>query len=316
MSSQAHGSSSSSSHGSRGGGGGGGGGGGDGGVYGPSGGDATRAQQTRHARRLYVGGLPPGSTEDDLLRFFTNAIQRATAPHGLPPDMGPAVLQTYINPDKFFGFVELATMELTASCLGLNGVRYDSHLGSTTLRVRRPNDFKPELVPLTMQPLSYFNLSNIEIAAGAAPGPMLVPGAPSGPRRDNTTGRVFIGGLPYHLTDDEVKELLGAFGPIRDFNLVRDPGSVTSKGYAFVEYLDHMSTETAIAGLHGLPLAGKTLTVRMAGTQGTDGGAPAPAATTQLYAQLQMVQQMQQQQQGPYEPPPQAEPPMGGGYGW
>jgi splicing factor U2AF subunit len=37
-------------------------------------------------------------------------------------------------------------------------------------------------------------------------------------------GKVFVGGLPYHLTEEEIKELLGAFGPLRSFHLVKDTG--------------------------------------------------------------------------------------------
>ena len=49
-------------------------------------------------------------------------------------------------------------------------------------------------------------------------------------------------------------ELLSAFGPIRQFHQVRDPGSVTSKGYAFCEYIDPNTAEAAILGLNGLKI--------------------------------------------------------------
>jgi RNA recognition motif-containing protein len=39
-------------------------------------------------------------------------------------------------------------------------------------------------------------------------------------------GKVFVGGLPYHLTEDEIKELLSAFGPLRSFHLVKDTGTI------------------------------------------------------------------------------------------
>jgi hypothetical protein len=48
-------------------------------------------QQTKHARRLYVGGIPPGTTEDQIERFFTDVINRAITfvgasnPGGDPP---------------------------------------------------------------------------------------------------------------------------------------------------------------------------------------------------------------------------------------
>lgn len=42
--------------------------------------------------------------------------------------------------------------------------------------------------------------------------------------------RVFVGGLPYYLTDDQCKELLGSFGAIKSFDLVKDRETGTSKG--------------------------------------------------------------------------------------
>ncbi|CAN0060726.1 unnamed protein product, partial [Choristocarpus tenellus] len=62
----------------------------------------------------------------------------------------------------------------------------------------------------------------------------------------------------------QVKELLSAFGPLKSFHLVRDPGAQNSKGYAFCEYVDQAVTPMACEGLHGMTLGDKTLTVRPA----------------------------------------------------
>ena len=55
--------------------------------------------------------------------------------------------------------------------------------------------------------------------------------------------KVFVGGLPNYLNEDQVKELLTSFGQLRAFNLVKDVTSGLSKGYAFAEYLDHLVTD-------------------------------------------------------------------------
>ena len=217
-------------------------------------GDSAKQQQTRHARRLYVGGIPPGTVEEDLSVYFNNVIARATAPTVL--EGGPPVVQIYINPEKCFAFVELTSIELTTACLTLDGMKYDHRTGTSIIRVRRPNDFKPELMPTNLQPLANFNLNVFGMANSVAEGP----------------GKLFIGGLPYHLADEQVKELLSAFGTLKSFHLVRDPGSVTSKGYGFCEYLDVMTTQLAIQGLNNLEIGEKALTVRIA-TNNT-GGAP------------------------------------------
>lgn len=55
--------------------------------------------------------------------------------------------------------------------------------------------------------------------------------------------KLFIGGLPNYLTTDQVKELLSSFGQLKSFNLVVDPTTNVSKGYAFAEYLDTSLTD-------------------------------------------------------------------------
>jgi splicing factor U2AF subunit len=57
--------------------------------------------------------------------------------------------------------------------------------------------------------------------------------------------KIFIGGLPTHLTADQVKELLSSFGQLKAFNLVVDQNTGVSKGYAFCEYLDPSLTDQA-----------------------------------------------------------------------
>lgn len=91
--------------------------------------------------------------------------------------------------------------------------------------------------------------------------------------------KLFVGGLPYQMTDAQLIELLSVFGPLKGMHLVRDAGSSTSKGYAFFEYTDPAHGDYAMVGLHGLELAGKPLTVRRANPLGT--GA-IPAATAPL----------------------------------
>ena len=102
---------------------------------------------------------------------------------------------------------------------------------------------------------------------------------PDGPNK------IFIGGLPYHLKDVEVMELLGAFGPIRSFHLVKDdPTSTQSKGYCFVEYVNPDVTPIAVSGLNGMDLGGgKTLSARIAATR----GASTAGESTNYFAQLE-----------------------------
>jgi splicing factor U2AF subunit len=42
--------------------------------------------------------------------------------------------------------------------------------------------------------------------------------------------RVFVGGLPYYLNEEQCRELLGSFGAIKSFDLVKDRETGNSKG--------------------------------------------------------------------------------------
>lgn len=57
--------------------------------------------------------------------------------------------------------------------------------------------------------------------------------------------RVFVGGLPYYLTDDQCRELLASFGAIKSFDLVKDRETGNSKGCA-VSFSYETSSHTCV----------------------------------------------------------------------
>lgn len=58
---------------------------------------------TRQARRLYIGNIPFGITEDLMISFFNDKMQQS----GLTSAPGNPVLAVQINMDKNFAFVEV-----------------------------------------------------------------------------------------------------------------------------------------------------------------------------------------------------------------
>jgi RNA recognition motif-containing protein len=78
------------------------------------------------------------------------------------------------------------------------------------------------------------------------------------------TPKVFIGGLHRNVTETHVEKLMMPYGSIVRVNLVLQPGSAASKGFAFCEYATIEQAAAAVAALDGRALLGRRLQVRPA----------------------------------------------------
>ncbi|XP_021902214.1 splicing factor U2af large subunit B-like isoform X2 [Carica papaya] len=203
-------------------------------------------QATRHARRVYVGGLPPMANEQAIATFFS-CVMAAIGGNSAGP--GDAVVNVYINHEKKFAFVEMRTVEEASNAMALDGIMFEG----VAVRVRRPTDYNPALAAALgpSQPSPHLNLAAVGITPGAIAGA-------EGP------DRIFVGGLPYYFTEAQIRELLESFGPLRGFDLVKDKDTGNSKGYGFCVYKDPAVIDVACAALNGLKMGDKTLTVRRA----------------------------------------------------
>lgn len=94
-------------------------------------------QATRHARRCYVGGLPPSANEQTVATFFSGAM---AAVGGASGGVGDCVVNVYINQEKKFAFVEFRTVEEASNCMALDGIVYEVSLSvSVSLYRQNPN---------------------------------------------------------------------------------------------------------------------------------------------------------------------------------
>lgn len=196
---------------------------------------------TRQARRLYVGNIPFGVTEEEMMEFFNQQMHLS----GLAQAAGNPVLACQINLDKNFAFLEFRSIDETTQAMAFDGINFKGQ----SLKIRRPHDYQP-MPGLTDNPASSVPGSGL---AGVVS--TVVPDSPH---------KIFIGGLPNYLNEDQVKELLMSFGQLRAFNLVKDSATGLSKGYAFCEYVDITITDQAIQGLNGMQLGDKKLVVQRA----------------------------------------------------
>ncbi|XP_045212493.1 splicing factor U2AF 50 kDa subunit-like [Mercenaria mercenaria] len=195
---------------------------------------------SRQARRLYVGNIPFGVTESAMMDFFNDQMKMS----GLAQAEGNPVIAVQINLDKNFAFVEFRSVDETTQAMAFDGINFQGQ----SLKIRRPRDY--------------------QVLPGMSENPSVnVPGVVSTVVQDSPN-KIFIGGLPNYLNEDQVKELLTSFGPLKAFNLVKDSATGLSKGYAFCEYVEMMGgpsvTDQACAGLNGMQLGDKKLIVQRA----------------------------------------------------
>ncbi|KAI9016309.1 hypothetical protein CLU79DRAFT_764373 [Phycomyces nitens] len=198
---------------------------------------ALNATVARQARRVYVGQIPLGIDEQSMSDFFNQTMQTmglATA---------PSVLSVHINRERNYAFVEFYDPDQATSAMAFDGIVFQGQ----ALRVRRPKDYQPAGEPSDMMHM---------------PVSTVVPDTPN---------KIFIGGLPMYLNEDQIMELLQSFGELRAFHLVKEP-SGASKGFAFCEYADPSVTDLACQGLNNMELGERRLVVQRASQGAKHGG--------------------------------------------
>lgn len=113
---------------------------------------------TRQARRLYVGNIPFGVTEEEMMEFFNQQMHLS----GLAQAAGNPVLACQINLDKNFAFLEVSFFNLfkkktfffflilflifqfrsideTTQAMAFDGINFKGQ----SLKIRRPHDYQP-----------------------------------------------------------------------------------------------------------------------------------------------------------------------------
>ncbi|MEA3275182.1 MAG: RNA-binding protein [Pseudomonadota bacterium] len=75
---------------------------------------------------------------------------------------------------------------------------------------------------------------------------------------------IYVGNLPYSITDADLRETFSRFGEVSQVNLITDKFSGESKGFGFVEMDNNSQADAAIKGLNGTDLKGRNITVNQA----------------------------------------------------
>ena len=75
---------------------------------------------------------------------------------------------------------------------------------------------------------------------------------------------IYVGNLPYSVTEAELQELFGEYGEVTTVNIITDKYSGQSKGFAFVEMTRQADAEEAIKVLNSSLMKDRNLKVNQA----------------------------------------------------
>jgi len=76
--------------------------------------------------------------------------------------------------------------------------------------------------------------------------------------------RLFVGGLPYSITEDDLARIFGEYGPVKDTVVVMDNATGRSRGFGFVEFDSPLDSLKAEEALDQSNVEGRRISVREA----------------------------------------------------
>lgn len=76
--------------------------------------------------------------------------------------------------------------------------------------------------------------------------------------------KLYVGGLPYSVTDEALKNHFSQAGTVTSATVVIDRMSGRSRGFGFVEMSTDEEAQNAISMFHGKDMSGRNLTVNEA----------------------------------------------------
>ena len=79
--------------------------------------------------------------------------------------------------------------------------------------------------------------------------------------------KLYVGGLPYSVTDGKLQEIFSAHGAVESARVIADKLTGQSRGFGFVEMGSGSEAQAAISGLNGTQLEGRSLVVNEAKPQ-------------------------------------------------
>jgi len=85
------------------------------------------------------------------------------------------------------------------------------------------------------------------------------------PKRESLTpAKLFVGGLSWDITAEELRGAFSNFGKVTDVQIVHDRSTGRSRGFGFVTFEKHADADEAVKHLDGRELDGRPIEVNRA----------------------------------------------------
>ena len=86
--------------------------------------------------------------------------------------------------------------------------------------------------------------------------------------------KLYVGGLPYETTEDELKNHFSGAGTVTSTSIITDRNTGRSRGFGFVEMSSDEEAKGAVEMFNDKDFGGRKLTVNIARPRTDEGGGP------------------------------------------
>lgn len=220
-------------------------------------GSLLKLENSRVAKRLLISGFGADNyTHTDIAGFFNEQFKSIELDTSLP-DTTPAVAQSFANEKGDLVVLEFQSAEIATIALTFDGGFFQDDDSKFVMQIRRPVDY---ITPV---------ISALQIAAAEAASKTQTEQPEYKSRVHDSANKISIAGIPSYLNEEQIVEVLKAFGPLSAFQIIRDKFTKESRGIAFCEFQDSEVTPMACLGLNGMELGDGKLRVKL-GSKGID----------------------------------------------
>jgi splicing factor U2AF 65 kDa subunit len=172
---------------------------------------ALKPANSRQSKRLLVHNIPAAATEDSIMSFFNLQLNGLNVVESTDP-----CVMCQISKDKSFAILEFRHASEATVALAFDGITMESDDAMENgvangaghgLDIQRPKDY---IVPAVADDVPYEQgvVSKVVV---------------------DTPNKISVANLPPYLTEEQVMELLVAFGELKAVTLVKDQGTEESR---------------------------------------------------------------------------------------